>query len=602
LYVKGAPESVLTRCATAGDGRPLDAAAWEARTAHAAGAGQRLLALAVRELPAGPASIVPETVGELRLLGLVALIDPPRPEAIDAMARCRAGGIAVKMITGDHPATAAAIGERLGLRGAAALTGGAIDTLDAAGLRAALDATDVVARASPEHKLRLVAALQDGGRVVAMTGDGVNDAPALKRADIGVAMGGKGTDAAREAADIVLTDDNFATIVNAVHEGRRVYDNIKKSLLFTLPTNGGEAGVILLAVFLGLALPVTAAQILWVNMVTTVLLAIPLAFERAEPGSMRRPPRPPREPLVTRLLLARVLYVSVLMVAVTFTAFEYGPLARALGGRAMRSAEPPPPVPPPPAAALRDHTIVCGYGRIGQNVARLVREEEGAYVALDLDALRVREAHAAGEPVYFGDATDLRLLEAVGLAQARLVVVAHDDADAALRLLRAVRPAYPQLPVMVRARDDERVEALRAAGATEVVAETVEAGLTLAAHALWLLHVPAARIARRLRTARGDRYRLLREVFRGDEAIGGDAIAERLHTVTLPPGVAAVGRRLEALALGGGRVVATALVRDGLRYDAPAPDTELAAGDTLVLFGLPDDLLRAEARLLAAAR
>ncbi|MCE2969150.1 MAG: HAD-IC family P-type ATPase [Burkholderiales bacterium] len=323
LYVKGAPESVLTRCATAGDGRPLDAAAWEARTAHAAGAGQRLLALAVRELPAGPASIVPETVGELRLLGLVALIDPPRPEAIDAMARCRAGGIAVKMITGDHPATAAAIGERLGLRGAAALTGGAIDTLDAAGLRAALDATDVVARASPEHKLRLVAALQDGGRVVAMTGDGVNDAPALKRADIGVAMGGKGTDAAREAADIVLTDDNFATIVNAVHEGRRVYDNIKKSLLFTLPTNGGEAGVILLAVFLGLALPVTAAQILWVNMVTTVLLAIPLAFERAEPGSMRRPPRPPREPLVTRLLLARVLYVSVLMVAVTFTAFEW---------------------------------------------------------------------------------------------------------------------------------------------------------------------------------------------------------------------------------------------------------------------------------------
>ncbi|MFN9477873.1 MAG: cation:proton antiporter [Betaproteobacteria bacterium] len=279
-----------------------------------------------------------------------------------------------------------------------------------------------------------------------------------------------------------------------------------------------------------------------------------------------------------------------------------GPLARALGGRAMRSAEPPPPVPPPPAAALRDHTIVCGYGRIGQNVARLVREEEGAYVALDLDALRVREAHAAGEPVYFGDATDLRLLEAVGLAQARLVVVAHDDADAALRLLRAVRPAYPQLPVMVRARDDERVEALRAAGATEVVAETVEAGLTLAAHALWLLHVPAARIARRLRTARGDRYRLLREVFRGDEAIGGDAIAERLHTVTLPPGVAAVGCRLEALALGGGRVVATALVRDGLRYDAPAPDTELAAGDTLVLFGLPDDLLRAEARLLAAAR
>lgn len=273
------------------------------------------------------------------------------------------------------------------------------------------------------------------------------------------------------------------------------------------------------------------------------------------------------------------------------------PLARALGARTS-SPPLPPAAPTVPADAWREHTIVCGYGRIGQNVARLVREEGGTYVALDLDAQRVREAHAAGEPVYYGDATELPLLEAVGLAQARLVVVAHDDADAALRLLRVVRPAYPRLPVMVRTRDDAQADALRAAGATEVVAETVEAGLTLAAHALWLLHVPAARIARRLRAARGDHYRLLRELFRGDEALASDEDAERLHAVALPAGAAAVGCRLDALALGAGRVAVTALLRDGRRHTAPPPDTVLAAGDALVLFGAPDDLLRAESRLL----
>jgi magnesium-transporting ATPase (P-type) len=337
-YLKGAPERVLELCAAGGDGRPLDRAAWEARIEQAARAGQRVLALAVREEPPGTDSLALERVtGGFCLLGLAGMMDPPRAESIDAVARCRAGGVRVKMITGDHAVTAAAIGRELGLADERALTGTDLDSLDDAQLRSALARTDVIARASPEHKLRLIAALQADGHVVAMTGDGANDAPALKRADIGVAMGRKGTAAAREAADIVLTDDNFASIANAVAEGRTIYDNIKKSLLFILPTNGGQAAVIVLAVFLGIALPVTAAQILWINMVTTVTLALSLAFEPAEPGVMRRPPRPPSEPLITRPLLLRVVFVSALMMLGAFIAFEWQ-LGRSGSMEAARTA------------------------------------------------------------------------------------------------------------------------------------------------------------------------------------------------------------------------------------------------------------------------
>jgi magnesium-transporting ATPase (P-type) len=324
VYLKGAPECVLDLCTTTADGAPLQRARWEAAIREAARAGERVLALAICAMPRGTATLALDDITpRFALLGLAAMIDPPRPEAIAAIADCRAAGIAVKMVTGDHAVTAAAVGAQLGLRHEAALEGREIDGLDDARLAHRIAETDVVARASPEHKLRLVAALRLRGDIVAMTGDGVNDAPALKSADIGVAMGGKGTDAAREAADLVLTDDNFASIAQAVREGRTIFDNIKKSLLFILPTNGGEAGVILLAVFLGLALPVTAAQILWINMVTTVTLAIALAFEPAEPGVMQRPPRPPAEPLITRLLFARVIYVSLLMVAVTYFVFEW---------------------------------------------------------------------------------------------------------------------------------------------------------------------------------------------------------------------------------------------------------------------------------------
>jgi magnesium-transporting ATPase (P-type) len=338
VYLKGAPERVLELCTATADGAPLDRAMWQAALERAARAGQRVLALARAQLPAGTRALsLADITPRFTLLGLAVLIDPPRPEAIEAVARCRAAGVDVKMVTGDHAVTAAAIGRQLGLEHRRALDGPEIETLDDTRLAARVAETGVVARASPEHKLRLVAALRSQGHVVAMTGDGVNDAPALKSADIGVAMGGKGTDAAREAADIVLTDDNFASIAAAVGEGRTIFDNIKKALLFILPTNGGEAGVILLAVGLGLALPVTAAQILWINMVTAVTLAIALAFEPPEPGLMARPPRPPAEPLLTPLLLTRIAYVSLLMVVMAFFVFHWQ-LDRGLPLEAARTA------------------------------------------------------------------------------------------------------------------------------------------------------------------------------------------------------------------------------------------------------------------------
>ena len=338
VLLKGAPERVLELCTQAGAGQPIDRSAWEQRMDEAAGAGQRVLALASCAMPAGTSALSVDDINpRFSLLGLAGLIDPPREEAIAAVAECQQAGLRVKMITGDHAVTAATIGRQLGLDADRVLTGETVQGLDDAQLRRRALDTDVIARASPEHKLRLVRALQAQGELVAMTGDGVNDAPALKTADIGVAMGHKGTDAAREAADLVLTDDNFATIVRAVREGRVVFDNIKKALLFILPTNGGEAGVLLIAVFAGLALPVTAGQVLWVNMVTAVTLALALAFEPAEPDVMQRPPRPPSEPLVTKVLALRIAYVSALMVAVTFAAFEWE-LARGSSLETARTA------------------------------------------------------------------------------------------------------------------------------------------------------------------------------------------------------------------------------------------------------------------------
>ncbi len=327
ICVKGAPERVLRMCQrqrTAQGDAPLDAGYWQGRIDEIAGRGQRVLALALRETGRDHERLAHADVDDgLTLVGLFGLADPPRAEAIAAVARCRAAGIRVKMITGDHAGTAGAIGRELGLATEQVLTGVELDALDDAELGARAAAVDVFARTSPEHKLRLVQALQARREVVAMTGDGVNDAPALKRADVGVAMGRMGTEAAKEAAEMVLADDNFATIAAAVEEGRTVYDNLKKAIAFILPTNGGEGLVIVAAVLFGSVLPITPVQILWVNMITAVTLGLALAFEPAESDVMARPPRRPDEPLLSRFLLWRIALVSLAMLAGTFGLFLY---------------------------------------------------------------------------------------------------------------------------------------------------------------------------------------------------------------------------------------------------------------------------------------
>lgn len=326
IYVKGAPERLFSMCARErhrGEDRPIRLDYWQRKQQALGEQGQRVLAVAFRSAADHCRAVsFDDTQQGLTLLGLYGFTDPPRDDARDAVAACRSAGISVKMITGDHATTARAIGASLGIdHGREALTGEQLESMDDIALQQAVADADVFARASPEHKLRLVQALQARGQVTAMTGDGVNDAPALKRADVGVAMGRKGTEAAREAAEMVITDDHFSSIVAGVEEGRTVYDNIRKSILFILPTNGAEALVIVAAVLLGRMLPITPAQILWVNMITAVTLALSLAFEPAERNVMQRSPRRPDEPLLSALLVERIVLVSVLMVIATFGLF-----------------------------------------------------------------------------------------------------------------------------------------------------------------------------------------------------------------------------------------------------------------------------------------
>jgi Ca2+-transporting ATPase len=326
--MKGACEMVLERCSLDQAGRERALAAMEGMARH----GMRVLALARREAEPGRRGLDPRFAGGgFTLLGLAGMIDPPRQEAIDAIATCHRAGIAVKMITGDHHATAAAIGRELGLvrAGGEALSGADLDRLDEAGFADAAHRCMVFARVSPEHKLRLVGALQARGEVVAMTGDGVNDAPALKRADIGVAMGITGTAVSKDAAKVVLADDNFATIAAAVEEGRRVYDNLIKAIAFVLPTNLGLAAILAAAIFLfptvdvlvggqvvhELLLPMSPTQVLWINLVASVTLSIPLAFEVLEPGAMARPPRRRGQPVLSRFVLVRTALVSLAIAA-----------------------------------------------------------------------------------------------------------------------------------------------------------------------------------------------------------------------------------------------------------------------------------------------
>ncbi|MCK6557214.1 cation-transporting P-type ATPase [Candidatus Binatia bacterium] len=326
IYVKGAPERLLDMCAweLTGNGEvPLEAAKWQRHVEALGAQAQRVLAVACKKGVAGQTELRFEDVdGDLTLLGLFGLIDPPREEAIAAIEHCQQAGIRVKMITGDHAVTARAIAAQLHLANDRdTITGPDLDRLDDAALLERVTQVDVFARSSPEHKLRLVEALQNCRQVVAMTGDGVNDAPALKRADVGVAMGRKGTEAAKEAAEMVLADDNFASIAHAVEEGRAVYANLQKAILFILPTNGGEALTIVSAILLGRSLPITAVQILWVNMITAVTLALALAFEPIERGTMRRPPRRPDAPILSPALFFRFVYVSLILVGGTFGLF-----------------------------------------------------------------------------------------------------------------------------------------------------------------------------------------------------------------------------------------------------------------------------------------
>jgi calcium-translocating P-type ATPase len=324
VFVKGAPEVLIEQCEAmlTADGRAaLDRADWHRRLERLAGQGFRLLALA--RASAGAETGDDRLPAGLVLLGVVAFEDPLRDGVIDAIAACHAAGIRVKMITGDHPDTARAVARSLGLAGEGdALTGPKLDTLSPDELADPAQTAAVFARTTSEHKLRLVEALQARGEVVAMTGDGANDAPALKRADIGVAMGIKGTEAAHEASEMVLTDDDFATIVAGIEEGRGVYDNIRKALVFILPTNAGEAMVILLAVLTGLTLPLTPVQVLWVNMATAVTLALALAFEPVETDVMRAPPRDPRSGLVTRWMLVRIAWVGLFLTTAVFLLFD----------------------------------------------------------------------------------------------------------------------------------------------------------------------------------------------------------------------------------------------------------------------------------------
>jgi magnesium-transporting ATPase (P-type) len=329
IFLKGAPETILSMCHEQRDSgnntQPLSIEYWEEQANAIASRGRRVLAFAVKAVKPEHTVLEHDDVQDsLILLGLAGLIDPPRQEAIESIAKCHHAGIDVKMITGDHAVTASAIGKQLGLLNSdKVLTGQELDKYDDDQLKAMVCDIGIFARTSPEHKLRLVMALQANDMTVAMTGDGVNDAPALKRAGVGVAMGKTGSEAAKEASEIVLADDNFSTIVTAIKEGRTVYDNIKKVISWTLPTNAGEALTIILALLLGLNLPITPVQILWINMITAVTLGIALAFEPTEENTMQRPPRSRREALLSGGLLWHIVLVASLFLAGVFSMYEY---------------------------------------------------------------------------------------------------------------------------------------------------------------------------------------------------------------------------------------------------------------------------------------
>ncbi len=334
IYVKGSPERILAMCRSQqanGDIAPLDAEAVKATVDEMANEALRVLALAYKKVPSERSSMTADDLEDLVFLGLEGMIDPPREEAIEAVAKCRRAGIRVVMITGDHAKTAQAIAGRLriGDKGEV-VTGESLSTMSDEELYRIVEDVSVYARVAPVDKFRITTQLQKRGHIVAMTGDGVNDAPALKAADLGIAMGMKGTDVSKEAADMVLVDDNFASIVAAVEEGRHVFENIRKVILYTLPTNGGQAllviGAIILVPFVPLfaeRLPLEPIQILWINLYDAVALALPLLWEPREMGLLNRPPRDPKEPIANRLFFRKIILVSMIMAAAAFAVFYY---------------------------------------------------------------------------------------------------------------------------------------------------------------------------------------------------------------------------------------------------------------------------------------
>ncbi|ANV84349.1 carbonate dehydratase [Picosynechococcus sp. PCC 7003] len=331
IYVKGSVESLLRRCETMllddGQAIALNPATIEAVVETMATKGLRVLAFAKKEVSSHQHSVDHEDLATgLEFLGLQGMIDPPRPEAIAAVHACQTAGINVKMITGDHIATAKAIAQRMGIRTGEtviAFEGQDLEKMDPQSLAEAAETGSVFARVAPAQKLALVEALQKKGDIVAMTGDGVNDAPALKQADIGIAMGKGGTEVARESAAMLLTDDNFASIEAAVEEGRTVYQNLRKAIAFLLPVNGGESMTILISVLLARDLPILSLQVLWLNMINSITMTVPLAFEAKPAGIMQSPPRNPNEPLITPKLLRRIGIISIFNWILIFGIFEW---------------------------------------------------------------------------------------------------------------------------------------------------------------------------------------------------------------------------------------------------------------------------------------
>lgn len=323
VLVTGAPDVLFKLCRlqqTANGTEAFTQPHWEAEIARYAKEGLRMVAAAWKPAHADANALTHDCLNEgLIFLGIAGMMDPPRPEAIAAIGACQQAGIRVKMITGDHPQTAMSIGGMLGIHNSThAVTGYELEQMDEAELAEAAVTYDIFARTSPEHKLRLVKALQDKGEIVGMTGDGVNDAPALKQADVGIAMGIKGTEVTKEAADMVLTDDNFATIASAVQEGRRVYDNLKKTILFIMPTNLAQGLLIIVALLAGNLIPLTPVLILWMNMATSATLSFGLAFEAGERNIMRRPPRQSNENVMDGFAIWRVGFVGTLIAACAF--------------------------------------------------------------------------------------------------------------------------------------------------------------------------------------------------------------------------------------------------------------------------------------------